>query len=96
MTLFFFGELAPAQEQLKQSLALYDPQQHRSYSLRDGQDFGVIALSFSSLILWLLGYPDQALKKSHEALALARKLHPFSFVWALIVAAIFHLLRQER
>ncbi|MGH8614200.1 MAG: ATP-binding protein [Gammaproteobacteria bacterium] len=95
MTLFFLGELAPAHEHLKQSLALYDPQQHRSYSLRDGQDFGVISLSFSSLILWLLGYPDQALKKSHEALTLARELHPFSLVWALIAAAIFHQLRRE-
>ncbi len=96
MTLFFLGELAPALEHLGHSLALYDPQQHRSYSLRDGQDFGVISLSFTSVVLWLLGYPDQALKKSDEALTLARELHPFSLVWALIVAAIFHLLRRER
>jgi mannose-6-phosphate isomerase-like protein (cupin superfamily) len=48
----------------------------------------------SSLILLLLGYPDQALKKSHEALTLARELHPFSLVWALISAAIFHQLRR--
>ncbi len=95
MTLFFLGELGPAQEQLDHSLALYDPQRHRSYSLRDGQDFGVMSLSYVTMDLWLLGYPDQALRKSHEALTLAGELHPFSLLWALWLAAVFHTLRRE-
>ena len=37
--------------------------------------------------LWFLGYPDQALKRSHEALALAQELsHPYSLAYALIFA----------
>ncbi len=32
-----------------------------------------------SWTLWFLGYPDQALKRSHEALTLAQGLsHPYS------------------
>ena len=39
--------------------------------------------------LWYLGYPDQALKRSHEALTLAQELsHPFSLAFALSFAAI--------
>jgi predicted ATPase len=46
--------------------------------------------------LWLLGYPDQALTKSHEALTLAQELsHPFSLAYALDLAAMLHRLRQE-
>ena len=43
-----------------------------------------------------LGYPDQALKKSHEALTLAQELsHPFSLAFALSAAAMFHQFRRE-
>jgi predicted ATPase len=39
--------------------------------------------------LWLLGYPEQALARVHEALALAHELsHPYSLVWARCVAAM--------
>jgi predicted ATPase len=46
--------------------------------------------------LWLLGNPDQALTKSHEAVNLARELsHPFSLAYALDFAALLHRLRRE-
>jgi predicted ATPase len=48
------------------------------------------------MVLWLLGYPDQALKKIHAALSLARDLsHPFSFVFTLLHVSILHHLRRE-
>jgi len=44
----------------------------------------------------MLGYPDQALKRMHEALTLARELsHPFSLAFALLVAAVLRQLRRE-
>jgi len=53
-------------------------------------------LFYASRTLWYLGYPEQALKRNHEALALARGLfHPFTLAYALVGAAVFHLLRQE-
>jgi len=56
----------------------------------------VEGLSYASWTLWCLGYSDQALKRSHEALALAEGMsHPFSLAFALGCAAQFHLLRRE-
>jgi predicted ATPase len=56
----------------------------------------VSCLSRSSSALWFLGYPDQALLKSQEALALAREVsHPHSLAYALNFAAGLHQLRQE-
>ena len=53
-------------------------------------------LSFAALALWFLGYPDQALKRSHEALTLAQELsHPFSLALALDWAAWLHQFRRE-
>jgi predicted ATPase len=46
--------------------------------------------------LWYLGYPDQGLTRSHEALTLAQQsAHPFSLAFALNIAAIVHQLRRE-
>jgi predicted ATPase len=56
----------------------------------------MICLSYLAWVLWCLGYPDQALQRSQEALSLARDLsHPFSLVMALDFAALFHQLRRE-
>jgi predicted ATPase len=46
--------------------------------------------------LWLLGYPDQALKRSQEALTLAQGLsHPYSLAYALNFAGNLYQFRQE-
>jgi predicted ATPase len=94
--LYWMGEFAPAQQHFEQSMALYDPRHHRSHVLLFGQDQGVTCLSFQAWNLWQLGYPDQALKRSREALTLAKELaHPHSLVYAIIFAARVHLRRGE-
>ena len=46
--------------------------------------------------MWFLGYPDQALRRIHETLALARELsHPFSLAVSLFFAAGLHQSRRE-
>ena len=48
------------------------------------------------MTLWLLGYPDQALKRSQEAVALAQKLsHPYSLAQALYFLGRVHQQRGE-
>jgi predicted ATPase len=48
------------------------------------------------MALWSLGYPDQALQRSHEALTLAQELsNPFKLAYALNGAAGVHLRRGE-
>jgi len=94
--LFFLGEFSPAYEHFEQGIALYDPQRHNPHVSGFAQDSGVACLSFIGWILWLRGYPDQALQRSQEALALAQELsHPFSLAYALVTAARFHLFRRE-
>jgi len=89
--LLFLGAFAQAQAHLEQAIAFYDPGQHHSLAFLYGQDFGVVCLSITSWALWLLGYPEQALKRSQEAMALAQELsHPFSTAIAQFFAAIFH------
>jgi len=95
-TCFRIGELTQARGHLEDGIALYDPQQHRSLAFDYGDDPGVICLSDASWLLWHLGYPDQALQRSHEALTLAQQLaHPFSLAFALLFAAVLHQLRRE-
>jgi hypothetical protein len=95
--LFSLGELLPARKHFEQSNALYDPHRHHSLAFIYGSfDTGVASLSFTALVLWSLGYPDQAFKKSQETLALAQALgHPFSLAQALVWTSWFHQLRRD-
>jgi predicted ATPase len=96
-TLFFLGEFVSARTHLEQGASLYDPQQHRSLAFLHGNDPGVACLIFVSWALWSLGYPNQALARSHEALALARELsHPISLAEALHFATTLRQYRRER
>jgi predicted ATPase len=87
--LFHCGEFAAAREHLEQGSALYNPQQHPSaIGLHYGQAVGILCLNYGALTLWALGYPEQAWKRCHEALALARALgYPYSQVMSLLLAA---------
>jgi tetratricopeptide (TPR) repeat protein len=77
LPLYSLGEFVPARAHFAQGIALYDSQQHRSHTLIYGQDPGVVSWVFTAYVVWHLGYPDQALKRSQEALALAQELsHP--------------------
>jgi predicted ATPase len=95
VTLYLLGELRSAWTHYEQALALYDPQR-RSLPSVSTADLRVDCLSWESYTLWHLGYPEQALKRSQEAIALAEELsHPFSLAYALGGAAFFHALRRE-
>jgi predicted ATPase len=89
--------LTAAREHCEQGIALYDSQRHRSLAfLYGGHDPGVCCRDFAAWALWVLGYPDQALTQSQEALTLAHDLsHPMSVGNALDFAAIVHQLRRE-
>ena len=95
-TLWPLGELVSAWTHLEEVMALYDPPKHRSLAFLYGADPGVACLSYAAWSLWMLGYPDQALKRIHEALILAQELsHPHSLAFAFIFAAYVHRFRRE-
>src|SRR5262249_4719704 len=95
-TLFYAGAVADAHSHFVQGIALYDPQQHRTSVLLYGEDAGVICHILAAWTLWYLGYPDQGLVRSQEAVILAQQsAHPFSLVNTLSFATVFHQLRRE-
>jgi class 3 adenylate cyclase/predicted ATPase len=93
---FYRGDLVSARAHLEQGIALYDPQQNRSLAFSGGTDPGVACLSWMAWTQWMLGYPDQGLARSREALSLAQELsHAYSRGFALHFAALFHYSRRE-
>jgi predicted ATPase len=81
---------------LEQGLALYDPQQHRPLAVLYGHDPGVCCRSVAGIALWLLGYPDQALRQQQAARTLAQEVaHPPSLAFTRMLGAIAHQLRRE-
>jgi predicted ATPase len=96
--LFSLGEYAAAQVHLEQMTSFYEPQQHHHpFVLLRGVDAGLSALAYAASCLWCLGYPDQAVKRSREALALARGLgHPFSLADVLCYGGcLFSEMRRD-
>jgi class 3 adenylate cyclase/predicted ATPase len=90
------GELTEARAHLEQAIVLYDSQQHRSLAFRHGRDPGVTSRYGAASVLWILGYPSQALQRSHEAITLAQELsHAYSLALALSFAARLHQSRRE-
>jgi predicted ATPase len=95
-TLYHLGEYAQAQEHAEQGLAFYALQQRRSHTFLYGNDTGIGCQVINALALWHLGYPDQALARSQEALDQAQALgHPFTLVFALNFKGLLHQLRRE-
>ncbi len=88
VNLFHAGDLVSARQHLENGLALYEFDQHHRHAFVYGHDPAVTLLGYLSHTLWLLGYPDQALARVDELLALSQELsHPFSRGHALVWGA---------
>ncbi len=97
VNLLFLGKFALARTHLEQMIIIYDPQQYHDMIFSYGQDLGTSNLSWLCWVLWSLGYPDQALQRNQEALALAQNLdHPLTLGHSLGVATqTFHHLGRD-
>jgi class 3 adenylate cyclase/predicted ATPase len=93
----FLGEFTQGRRHAEQGSALYDPQQHHGLAdLYSGHDPGMMCLAYEAVALAKLGYLDQALQRSNEALRLTRELnHPFSEAHARLLSAGVHAARGE-
>ncbi len=90
------GEPAAALTQEEQGLGLYDRDQQEALILQYGHATGILCLHYARVALQVLGYPDQALARSRQGLALAEALsHPFSLASELTANAFFYQLRRE-
>ena len=74
VSLLGLGEPAEARPHFDGAIALYDPIEHRPLGPRFGVDMGVGSLSYRSLALWILGYPQAALADADRMLKDARDI----------------------
>ena len=95
-TLLQLGAFRDACRHLSDAIDNYDRERHASNRFFYQLDPCVTCLSSSARALWFLGFPDQALRRSREALELARSLnHPESYAYALtFVGDIYHFLGE--
>jgi DNA-binding winged helix-turn-helix (wHTH) protein/tetratricopeptide (TPR) repeat protein len=95
--LFYLGELAAARDHLLVHGAA-EGAPHRTWTTVTAADLTSDPLSRISTggVLWLLGYPEQALTYTEAALALARELgSPLVQVSVLSHAAVVHQFRRD-
>jgi class 3 adenylate cyclase/tetratricopeptide (TPR) repeat protein len=84
---FWQGDYPTARRELERAYAQYDPAEQRAKTLALQIDPGVNALFHLSCTLWIMGYPDQALRTGDEAIRIARQLgQPFALAMALFFA----------
>jgi tetratricopeptide (TPR) repeat protein len=85
------GEFETARAHHDQSIDLYDANSDRSAVVYDASAPGVGPRIWSGFSLTLLGYPDQGLQKTEEAVARARQAAgPFSLAFAISHVAWVH------
>jgi predicted ATPase len=82
-SLQYCGDIVPAVEHIRQSESVSTDRRTTSYHLGDVPSRW---LAVSAKTFWLAGYPDQALARSREALAVAEKL---SHAYVLAVTRFF-------
>ena len=87
-SLLFTGNIAEGRAHYDRAILLYHPVEHRPLATRFGQDVRMGILSFRSLALWLLGYPDAALADADCALNDAPG-HAATLMYALNHAAMY-------
>ena len=86
--LMFAGRFASSRSHLEEALALYDPISHRSLVHQAGIHPQVASQAYLGIVLFCLGFPDQALARSSAAIAEARRLaHPPSLAASLAIGA---------
>ena len=95
--LFALGDYAAAHVHLEQTIAFYQPHHHQALVSLKPADPRPSAVAYDACCLWCLGYPDQALRRSEEALTLARELdHPFTLGDVLSYGCCqLHVMRRD-
>lgn len=88
MSLFMLGELAQAKRELREAMALYDPEQHAPLALIFSHDFKATAQVYLGVVTALCGDIDEGVGHSLDALSYAQELrHPHSICYVLSFVA---------
>jgi len=94
-SLLHLGCFVEARAQFDRALAVGGGHQ-REWAFRYGQSGRVVALSYLSLDLLLLGFPDQACRRAEQSIEEAQRLsHPPSLCFAHSIASRVYYLRGD-
>jgi predicted ATPase len=95
-TLFARGQFAAAHAALQRSISMCEDSKAAVYLDLSAQDPRVHVRLYDGMVLWLLGYPDQALRICAEARRYAdTSRHPFSEAMARTISLRVHQFRGE-
>jgi predicted ATPase len=95
-TLFARGQFAAAHAALERSISMCEDSKATAYLDLSAQDPRVHVRLYDGMVLWLLGYPDQALQICGETRRYAdTSQHPFSEAMARTITLRVHQLRGE-
>src|SRR6266446_5248532 len=95
-TLFAHGKFVAAHAVLERSISMCEDSKAAAYLDLSAQDPRVHVRLYDGMVLWLLGYPDQALRICTEARRYAdTSQHPFSEAMARTISLRVHQLRGE-
>jgi len=95
-TLFARGQFAAAHAALERSISMCEDNKATAYLDLSAQDPRVHVRLYDAMVLWFLGYPDQALQICGEARRYAdTSQHPFSEAMARTITLRVHQLRGE-
>lgn len=90
-TLFSLGHLTEARRTVEQGIELFDPERHRLPNWPGGQS-GEQCYLYDAFALWILGFPDQAMRRDEEALTMANNLNnPANLANTLVFVAVVHV-----
>jgi class 3 adenylate cyclase/tetratricopeptide (TPR) repeat protein len=93
---FFLGQLIESREHAARVLALYDPRRAERWLQLTGHDLRTFIEVYACQLIWMLGYPDQAIQLSEKSNAHAHAVgHAFNLVWALTFGAYPFAYRRE-
>ncbi len=95
VTEFFAGRLAPARTHLERALSLYRDGEDDALEALVGLKPQAVILTWLPLVLWMLGFIDQAARCANRALDLARKTNqPYTLavtLAAMVILGIYGL-----
>ena len=93
---YTLGDNAATIEHMRQGLAIYQSEKHGAHAFSyGGHDTAVCAKAIGGTSLWALGYPDQAVRSTDSAIALAESMgHAPSLAHALLFASLCHKYRD--
>ena len=88
VTQYYLGDQLSARRYIEEVLAHYVPPVQKSHIIRFQTDQRVTARVFLARILWVQGFPDQAMRAAHNSVEDARAAnHAISLCYALAQAA---------